>query len=192
MVHSLLVFVHKLLGLLALPKVGLPAIFLVSLISSSVLPVATEPVVFGYIKLSPGMFWPGVLAATAGSILGGIILYFAGRGAHRAVQGLRQHRGPSGVSDGGEMPDLAGRTIARHLKGRLAIRAQAWAHRLGPSALLLCWLPGLGDAMCLVAGWLRLPFWPSLACMALAKLGRTLAVTVFLMWAAAHWPQWHL
>ena len=54
---------------------GLPAIFIVSLISATLLPLGSEPAVFGYIKLSPDMFWPAILVATAGNTIGGAISY---------------------------------------------------------------------------------------------------------------------
>lgn len=179
---------HGLLEVLALPQVGLPAVFLASLISASLIPIAAEPVVFGYVALSPGMFWPGVLAASAGSSLGGVSLYLMGWAARRAMDGWNQRRdrGGSGAPRALAVPGLAGRTLARHIKGRWARYAQSWVNRLGPSALLLCWVPGIGDPLCLVAGWLRLGFWSSLAFMVVAKFLRTLILTAFLLWAADH------
>lgn len=177
---------HGLLELLALPEVGLPAVFLASLIAASLIPIAAEPVVVGYVALSPGMFWPGVLAASAGSILGGASLYAMGWAARRGMDAWNQRRdrdspeAPQAIA----VPGLAGRILARHIKGRWARQAQAWVARLGPSALLLCWVPGIGDPLCLVAGWLRLRFWPSLACMVVVKFLRTLILTIFLLWAA--------
>ena len=38
--------------------------------------------------------------------------------------------------------------------------------------LLLSWVPLVGDPICAVAGWLRLPFLPCLAWMALGKFAR--------------------
>jgi hypothetical protein len=37
-----------------------------------------------------------------------------------------------------------------------------WLEKLGPKACLLAWLPAVGDPLCAVAGWLKLPFWPCL------------------------------
>lgn len=48
---------------------------------------------------------------------------------------------------------------------------QAAVRRFGPAALLLAWLPLLGDALCLVAGWLKLPW---LACGFYMGIGKTL------------------
>ena len=49
-------FVDWILATLALPRFGLPAVFLVALISATLLPLGSEPVVFGYVKLAPEMF----------------------------------------------------------------------------------------------------------------------------------------
>ena len=48
--------------------------------------------------------------------------------------------------------------------------------RYGAPALLLSWVPLLGDPLCVAAGWLRLNPWLSAAFMALGKLGRYVAV----------------
>lgn len=42
----------------------------------------------------------------------------------------------------------------------------------GPPALLLAWLPLIGDALCLAAGWLRLCWWQAALFMALGKFAR--------------------
>jgi membrane protein YqaA with SNARE-associated domain len=55
--------------------------------------------------------------------------------------------------------------------------------RWGPPACLLSWLPVVGDPLCGVAGWLRLPFWPCVAYMAVGKFLRYLFYTVSLVWA---------
>lgn len=55
-------------------------------------------------------------------------------------------------------------------------RAVAWVRRYGAWALLLSWVPIVGDAMCAAAGWLRIGVPPALAAMALGKLARYLVV----------------
>jgi membrane protein YqaA with SNARE-associated domain len=57
-----------------------------------------------------------------------------------------------------------------------AARALAWVRRYGAFALLLSWVPVIGDALCAAAGWLRIPFWRCVAAMALGKLVRYLVV----------------
>ncbi|MFC3531473.1 YqaA family protein [Vogesella facilis] len=51
-------------------------------------------------------------------------------------------------------------------------RAAAWFARFGPAALLLSWVPLLGDALPLAAGWLRLPWWPCLLWIGIGKFAR--------------------
>jgi len=48
----------------------------------------------------------------------------------------------------------------------------ALAQRWGAPVLLLAWAPLVGDALCAAAGWLRLPWLPSLLWMALGKAAR--------------------
>ena len=51
-------WLHSLLAALALPQYGLSTVFLVSLLSATLLPLGSEPAVFGLVKLNPAMFWP--------------------------------------------------------------------------------------------------------------------------------------
>ena len=55
-------------------------------------------------------------------------------------------------------------------------RALRWLHRYGAPATLLAFLPIVGDALCIAAGWLRIAWLPALACMALGRLARYLVV----------------
>lgn len=48
--------------------------------------------------------------------------------------------------------------------------------RYGAPALLFAWLPLFGDALCVAAGWLRLPWAAALGFMAAGRLARYLAV----------------
>lgn len=149
-------WIDQLLTLLALPRFGLSTVFVVSLISATLLPLGSEPVVFGLVKLNPELFWPAVLVATAGNTLGGAIDWWMGYGAHRAVDKVRHS--------------------STH------VRALDWLERLGPKACLLAWLPLIGDPLCAVAGWLKLPFWPCLFYMAIGKFLRYLVMTAGLLW----------
>ncbi|MFZ9285109.1 MAG: YqaA family protein [Burkholderiaceae bacterium] len=152
-------WLHMLLDWLALPRVGLTTVFVVAFISATLLPMGSEPAVFGLIKLNPEMFWPAILVATAGNTLGGAVDWWMGRGA-------------------AQVADRYGKSGA-HLK------ALQWLHRLGPKACLLSWLPVVGDPLCAVAGWLKLPFWPCLLYMAIGKFARYLLMTSALLWV---WP----
>ena len=44
--------------------------------------------------------------------------------------------------------------------------------RYGTPALLLAWVPLIGDALCLAAGWLRLNWWQAMLFMAIGKFAR--------------------
>ena len=71
---------------------------------------------------------------------------------------------------------LLGRVVPERSQRRLDPRALGWLQRHGTPALLLCWLPIVGDALCLAAGWLRLRWPATLACMAAGRLARYLVV----------------
>ena len=148
------------LPLLALPKFGLSTVFFVALVSSTLMPIGSEPAVFGLVKLNPDLFWPAVLVATAGATIGGGITYWMGYGAERAYERLKHHKPPNA-------------------------RALRWLQRWGAKGCLLSWLPIVGDPLCAVAGWLNLPFWPCLFYMLIGKLGRYVVMTAALLWL---WP----
>jgi len=162
--------IHALLAALALPKFGLSAIFIVSLVSATLLPMGSEPAVFGYVQIAPHMFWPAVLVATLGNTVGGAISYTMGAGAEVAYEKWRlKHPGKARAKAGGRWHTLT----------------TDWFQRFGPPALLLSWLPIVGDPLCAVAGWLRLPFWPCVIYMAIGKCLRYIAMTAILLQA---WP----
>jgi membrane protein YqaA with SNARE-associated domain len=153
-------WIDSLLALLALPKFGLSTIFVVAFISATLLPLATEPALFGLVKLNPEMFWPAVVVASIGNTLGGMVTWWMGYGAERAYEKVAHHK-----------PHQA--------------RALVWLQRFGPKACLLSWLPLVGDPLCAVAGWLRLPFWPCVFYMAVGKFARFVVMTAVLLW---FWP----
>ena len=60
-------------------------------------------------------------------------------------------------------------------RARIA-RAERWYHQYGRWSLLLSWAPVVGDPLTIVAGVLREPFPVFLALVAVAKIGRYVAV----------------
>jgi len=148
-------WLEHILKLLALPEFGLSTLFVVSFISATLLPLGSEPVVFGLIKLNPELFWPTIWVATAGNTLGGAVTWAMGLGSHKVVNHYQ------------------------HSKTHL--RALDWLERLGPKACLLAWLPVVGDPLCAVAGWLKLPFWPCVIYMAIGKFARYVTMTAALV-----------
>jgi membrane protein YqaA with SNARE-associated domain len=159
------IWMQSVLTAFALPEFGLSTVFVVSLVSATLLPLGSEPVVFGLVKLNPALFWPAIFVATAGNTVGGAISWWMGHGAHKVSDKLRHQE-----------------TSAQDA------RALRWLHALGPKACLLSWLPGVGDPLCAVAGWLRLPFWPCVVYMAVGKFARYVVMTGGLLWVfPQHW-----
>jgi membrane protein YqaA with SNARE-associated domain len=152
-------WLDSLLALLALPQYGLSTVFIAAFVSATLLPVGSEPVLFGLLKLNPDMFWPAIFVATIGNTLGGGVDWWMGYGAH-AVANKYSH--------------------SKH-----HLRVLTWLERLGPKACLLAWLPIVGDPLCAVAGWLKLPFWPCVFYMAIGKFARYVTMTVALLYI---WP----
>lgn len=153
-------WLQSLLAALALPEYGLSTVFTVAFVSATLLPMGSEPAVFGLAKLSPGLLWPAIGVATLGNTLGGVVTWWMGLGAHQVVDRWRDS--------------------PTHL------RALDWLQRIGPRACLLSFLPVIGDPLCAVAGWLRLPLLPCTAWMAVGKFARYVVMTLALLHL---WPE---
>lgn len=145
-------FIAWLLHLLAAPEVGLTSVFLISFVSATLLPLGSEPAVFAVVKANGALFWPVILVATVGNTLGGAVDYWLG---YRAKAAFAKERDS---------------------------RWFLWLARYGAKTMLLAWLPGIGDPLCTLAGWLKLPFWPSIAYMAVGKFLRYLCMTLLLLY----------
>jgi membrane protein YqaA with SNARE-associated domain len=149
-------WLDPMLALLALPRFGLSTLFVAAFVSATLLPMGSEPALFGLLRLNPDLFWSAVFVATAGNTLGGAVDWWMGYGAHQVVD--------------------------RYHHSRSHMKAIEWLERLGPKACLLAWLPIVGDPLCAVAGWLKLSFWPCVGYMAIGKFLRYLTMTVALLW----------
>lgn len=141
-----------LLGVLAVPDVGLTSVFFISIISATLLPLGSEPAVFAVIKANAALFWPAIAIATLGNTLGGVIDYWMGYGAKQAFGKERESRW------------------------------FGWLQRFGAKAMLLSWLPGVGDPLCTLGGWLKLPFLSCVFYMAIGKFLRYLTMTAALLY----------
>ena len=149
-----------LLKLIATPAVGLTSVFFISFISATLVPLGSEPAVFAVVKANEALFWPAILVGTLGNTLGGAFDYFLGYRAKVAFARERQ------------------------------TRWFTWLARYGPKTMLLSWLPGIGDPLCTMAGWLHMPFWPSVAYMAIGKFGRYVSMTALLLYVPdSYWTQ---
>ena len=149
-------WLHSLLALMALPEFGLSTLFIVAFVSATLLPLGSEPALFGLLKLNPELFWPALLVATVGNTLGGMVDWGMGYAAREAHD--------------------------HYSKSRSHLKALDYLEKLGPKACLLAWLPVVGDPLCAVAGWLELPLWPCTFYMAIGKFLRYLFLTTGLLW----------
>jgi len=133
------------------------ALFISALISSTLLPGGSEALLL-YRLHEGGNAYALVAIATVGNVLGSLITYAMGRLGNEAV-----HRRWLRMSE------------------RDVNRAEGWFRRYGQPALLLAWLPVVGDPLCLVAGLLRSPIVWFLLLVSAGKLARY----AFLAWAVA-------
>ncbi len=109
------------------------SLFASALLSATLLPGGSEALLIWRLR-EGGDPLALVMSAGAGNLLGSIVTYGMGRLGNRAVH-------------------------ARWLRVDEAAlaRAEAWFARFGLPALLLAWLPVIGDPLCLLAGLLRAP-----------------------------------
>lgn len=128
-----------------------------SFLAATVLPLASEAALVGVVLSQESLLLP-IVVATAGNFLGACTTYGLGVGGAR----LMRSDGPS--------PEPSRQTRSRALLGRY-----------GSVALVLSWVPVLGDALVLAAGALRVPFAAFAFWTLLGKAGRYAVVG----WAAA-------
>jgi len=123
---------------------ALGALFLSAFLSATLLPGGSEVLLALLLREGeiPALWlW---LAATAGNVLGSLVTFAMGRLLRRRL-GRRLLEDP------------------RHARALERLR------RWGVAALLLAWVPVVGDPLCLVAGWLGLPWGASTLMIALGK-----------------------
>ncbi len=113
-----------------LPPAGasLAALFVASFLAATLLPLASEVWLLALVRARPDLTGPALVVAALGNTAGGLTTYALGRLGRRAVD-----------------------------PAALATRRAEWLRRHGAPVLALAWLPLVGDLMCLLAGWLRLP-----------------------------------
>ncbi|MFV0493198.1 MAG: YqaA family protein [Pseudorhodobacter sp.] len=139
---------------------ALGGMFALAFIAATLLPAQSE-LLFLYLLTTKGIPWlPLLIAASAGNTLGSVVNYALGTYVTR-------------FSDRRWFPATPAQMA----------RAEALFNRWGIWLLLLSWAP-LGDAVTVVAGILRVPFWIFLSLVALAKTGR---YTVLML---AAWGIW--
>ncbi|MDH7590774.1 YqaA family protein [Serratia bockelmannii] len=128
-----------------------------SFLSATLLPGNSEIVLVALLTQSRVSPELLVLAATLGNTLGGLTNVIIGR----LLPALKPQRG-----------------LATALR---------WLQRFGPAALLLSWVPVVGDLLCVLAGWLRMP-WGSVALfLCIGKALRYIVLAVITVQGIAWW-----
>jgi membrane protein YqaA with SNARE-associated domain len=132
------------------------ALFGWSFLAATVVPLGSEPAVVVLIRQGRSL---GIVVtvATIGNFLGACTTYGLGRGAARA--------------------------LVPHEPSSQAKRAMATVARYGAPALLLSWVPLIGDAIVVAAGVTKMRFLPFATWSLLGKAGRYLVVA----WGARIW-----
>ncbi len=131
---------------------GLPALFAVSFLAATILPLGSEWLL-ATLLLRGEPYAMAVAVATLGNTLGSWTTYLIGLW-------------------GGEL--MASRLL--RLDERKLVRARHLYRRWGAWSLLLAWLPVVGDPLCLLAGLMRLRGSLFVPLVAIGKLGRYLLV----------------
>ncbi|WP_151669398.1 YqaA family protein [Nitrincola schmidtii] len=132
-------------------EVGLTALFISAFISATLLPGGSEALLAWMVHQGEYSLMSLVLSATAGNVLGSLVTF--GMGSLLRVK----------------FP-------LKTLEKPQHQRAQRLIERYGPLALIMAWLPIIGDPLCFVAGWLGVRFSLSVMTIALGKLLRYLVV----------------
>jgi membrane protein YqaA with SNARE-associated domain len=122
----------------------LALMFLGALMAATVLPGGSELLLIGFLTAEPQTWFSLLIAASLGNTLGALTSYGLGR-----------------VGRKGFTPEQLGTQSMR--------KPLAWLKRYGYWALLLSWLPVIGDVLCLLAGWLKLPILPASLMMLMGK-----------------------
>lgn len=131
-------------------SLSLGGLFVASFLAATLLPGGSEIVLAGLLMHDATLFWPAMAVATVGNTLGGMSSY------------------------------LLGRLLPGQKPGRRFDTAIDWLQRHGAPVLLLSWVPVVGDALCVAAGWLRQRWLPVLLFMALGKFARYYLLGVML------------
>ena len=128
------------------------ALFAGAFAAATILPFSSEAMLLAYLA-ADGAPWTGLAIASAGNTAGSMLMWALGLWA------------------GGWLTGRMGERALRRLE-----RAQVWMRRWGVWALLLAWLPVIGDALLVAAGLARTRWHLTLALIAAGKTARYIVV----------------
>ena len=128
------------------------ALFVSSFVSSTLFPGGSEALLLYFVQQNNETMWQYLLVATVGNSLGAIVTFAMGYFVR----------------------------VGQKKAKRKYIKTWLFSKKYGQWALLLSWLPVIGDLLPLFAGWLRLPILSSCLLISLGKLFRyTLLITLY-------------
>ncbi|MCI1680075.1 MAG: DedA family protein [Ewingella americana] len=136
---------------------ALISLFSSSFLSATLLPGNSEILLVGLLTAGSASPLLLVVAASFGNTLGGITNIIIGR----LLPKLKPQRGLD--------------------------TALGWLNRFGPAALLLSWLPVVGDVLCVLAGWLRMPWGPVVFFLLVGKTVRYVVLTAITLQGLSWW-----
>ncbi|MFJ5161436.1 YqaA family protein [Pantoea sp. NPDC088449] len=128
-----------------------------SFLSATLLPGSSEAVLVALLIAQKGSVYGLLLAASVGNTLGGLTNI------------------------------LLGRLMPLKKQGRWHDTAMTWLHRLGPAALIFSWLPVVGDLLCVLAGWLRFAWLPSVLFLTIGKTLRYIVIATATLQTLQWW-----
>ena len=136
---------------------ALSSLFGSSFLSATLLPGSSEALLIALLVAKKASVYGLIVAASVGNTLGGITNIFLGR------------------------------LLPLKRQGRWHDTAITWLHRLGPAALLLSWLPVIGDLLCVLAGWMRFAWLPVLLFLAVGKTLRYIVIATATLQGLQWW-----
>ncbi len=128
-------------------------LFLVALLSASILPLQSEAVLVGLLLSNNYPVSLLLTVASIGNVLGSLLNWYLGK----YLQRFQQRRW---------FP----------VKPEQLDKASRWYLKYGKWSLLLSWVPIIGDPLTVIAGVLREPFLPFLLLVTIAKVSRYLVL----------------
>lgn len=129
------------------PEAGLTGLFIASFLAATILPGGSEILLAGFLTQQPGSAALAWGLCSIGNTLGGMTNWWLAR-------------------------SMPADQLTRHFKPHHLEKVQ----RHGALTLLGSWLPLIGDALCLAAGWLRLPLLACTFWMLIGKAARYAAL----------------
>ena len=136
---------------------SLVSLFVSSFLSATLLPGNSEVVLIAMLLSGLSQPWLLVLIATMGNSLGGLTNV------------------------------ILGRFFPMREKSRWQEKATGWLRRYGAATLLLSWMPVIGDLLCLLAGWMHIPWGPVVFFLCLGKALRYVIVAVATLQGMTWW-----